>query len=53
MRTGLFCAIAGANTSADAVSAPTAAADLSKFRRDSVMEFLPEGLIIVVADGRG
>src|SRR5262245_3776904 len=41
MRTGLFCAIAGATTSPEAANAPAAAADLSKLRRDRDMEFLP------------
>jgi len=41
MRTGLFCAIAGATTSPDAANAPAAAADLSRLRRDRDMEFLP------------
>jgi hypothetical protein len=41
MRTGLFCAIAGATTSPDAANAPAAAADLSRLRRDKDMEFLP------------
>jgi len=41
MRTGLFCAIAGATASPDAANAPAAAADLSRLRRDRDMEFLP------------
>src|SRR5215470_1528364 len=38
MRTGLFCAIAGATTSPDAANTPTAAADLSRLRRDRNMD---------------
>ena len=37
MRTGLFCAIAGANISPEAASAPAATADLSRLRRDTDM----------------
>src|SRR5262245_25082296 len=41
IRSGLFCAIAGANTPPDTDTAPTAAADASSFRREIAMSFLP------------
>src|SRR5215813_13417034 len=41
MRTGLFCAMAGAETSPDAASALAAAADLSSVRREMAMDVLP------------
>src|SRR5262249_57439863 len=38
MRTGLFCAIAGANTAPDADNAPTAAVVFRNVRRENAME---------------
>ena len=41
MRTGLFCAIAGANTSPETDSAPAAAAEFNSVRREIAMDSLP------------
>ena len=41
MRTGLFCAIAGAKMPAEAETAPSAAADARSLRREIAIEVLP------------